>query len=356
MAKTGRNKPRKINNRTHILKTNAGSPARSKTSFYVVCIGASAGGLNAVIELASQLPSQLNAAVFIVIHFSKTTVGEILADRIRRDVQLPCTIARHDEPINPGHIYIAAPDAHLLIKDRIILGYGAAENRFRPSIDVLFRSAAAYYDGYAIGIVLTGLLNDGTTGMWAIKQCGGHSIIQDPDEAEFPDMPLSVLQHVQVDYCARLQDIGAIIQKITQRKSKRVMPSPQVLAESAISEKAAIGVEKVVKLGEPSVYACPDCGGNLFKIKNGKLVHYRCYTGHSYSEEDLMLKQSENFEHAVWVAIRMMEERRLLFRRMEWESGGKGLRKLAENYKKQAAQLETHIAKMKDLLISSRSD
>ena len=147
---------------------------------FVIVIGASAGGLNAIAELVSQFPTDLNAAVFVVLHLSKAALGDILVNRIQKNTSLDCKIAEHNEEIKSGQIYIAPPDEHLLAKeDRIVIGRGPAENRFRPSIDVLFRSAAASHGEKVIGIILTGFLNDGTAGMMAIKQSGGHCIVQD---------------------------------------------------------------------------------------------------------------------------------------------------------------------------------
>jgi two-component system chemotaxis response regulator CheB len=357
MRKSENGRIRKNNKKAEVTPTKTESQTTSKGSFYAVCIGASAGGLNAVTELVSQLAPDLNAAVFVVLHFSREALGQILVDRIQRHSRLHCTIARDGDPITPGIVYVAAPDSHLLIKDSIILGHGPAENRFRPSIDILFKSAAAYYNSYAVGIVLTGMLNDGTAGICAIKQSGGHCIVQDPDEAEYPDMPISVLQAVQVDYLVKLEQMGASIQEIVNKKKrKRVAPPAIVVAESKLSEKAATAIEKIEQLGRHSIYSCPDCGGGLFKIKNGRSVHYRCYIGHSYSEDDLIVKQSEAIEHTLWVAVQMMEERKLLFMRLARENGEKGLQRLARNYHSQANQFELHIAELKKLLLTLQKE
>jgi two-component system chemotaxis response regulator CheB len=172
-------------------------------------------------ELVSQLPQALDAAIFVVIHFSKGALADILVAKINRDSQLTCSIAKVNEHVKPGHIYLAPPDVHLLVSDKIILGHDPAENRFRPSIDVLFKSAVEYYGEHVIGVVLTGLLNDGTSGMSAIKESRGSCIVQDPDEAAYPDMPLSVLQAVQVDYVLPLKKIGPAIEKIIKEKKLR---------------------------------------------------------------------------------------------------------------------------------------
>ena len=334
--------------------TKAGHPKTEESPFRVICIGASAGGLNAVGELLSQLPVTLNAAVFVVLHLSRAAIGELLVERIKKNAKLPCSLAENNEIMQPGHIYIALPDAHLLIKnDRMLLGKGPAENRFRPSIDVLFRSAATYYRERTIGVILTGYLNDGTAGMWAIKQNGGHCVVQDPNEAEYPDMPMSVLETMDVDHCVSLNKMGNIILNIVrENKPKKVVPSAMVKAESKLSERIATSLEEVSDVGEKTVYSCPDCGGGLWKIVNGNLQHYRCHIGHSYSEKDLNMQQAETIEHTLWVAIRMMEERKILLVKMGKQHGEKGLQKLGSSFREQAKELDNHIAKMKELLFA----
>jgi len=334
------------------IKTS--QPKTKESPFHVICIGSSAGGLNAVSELLSQLPVGLNAAVFVALHLSRAAMGELLVARIKRNSKLDCSLAGNNEIIQPGHIYFAVPDAHLLIKnDRMVIGKGPAENRFRPSIDVLFRSAAAHYRGGTIGIILTGLLNDGAAGMWAIKQNGGHCIVQDPNEAEYPDMPLSVLETMEVDYCVSLKKMSSVILNILkENQRKKVIPSTFVKAESKLSERIATSVEDVRGLGEKSTYACPDCGGGLWKIDNGNIQHYRCHIGHSYSEKELNIQQAESIEHTLWVAIRMMEERKVLLVKMGKEQEGKGLEKLGSSFREEARELDNHIEKMKELLFA----
>jgi two-component system, chemotaxis family, protein-glutamate methylesterase/glutaminase len=322
--------------------------------FYIAGVGASAGGINAVSELISQLNPPINLAILIVLHLSKTTLGDIFITRLQKYTSLPCKIAEDKEIIKPGHIYLAPPDAHLLVKDdRLLIGHGPAENRFRPSIDVLFRSMAANYGEKAIGIILSGFLNDGTSGMLAIKESGGHCIVQDPNEAEYPDMPLSVLETFDADHCVSLKQMGKIILEVSKiKKIKGVLPPEKVVAESRISEKVATGIEDVSKLGKKSVFACPDCGGGLWSIKNGHVKHYRCHIGHAYSEKDLVVKQSETIENTLWVAIRMMEERKIMLRKLAAENDLRGFERMSATYKEQSEQLEIHIEKLKKLLMA----
>src|SRR5689334_14630432 len=174
---------------------------------FIVVIGTSAGGIRALEELVMQLTPEMDAAFFVVLHLSRKGVGDVLFQRLQRHSTLPCRVAVNGEPIQKGVVYLAPPDNHLILeKGRIIVGRGAHENRWRPSINNLFRSAAAAYSSRVIGIVLTGLLDDGTAGMSNIKRAGGITVIQNPDEADYPDMPLSVLENVEVDYVESLSN------------------------------------------------------------------------------------------------------------------------------------------------------
>ncbi|AKQ45921.1 hypothetical protein TH63_10145 [Rufibacter radiotolerans] len=328
------------------------------TPKFVIVVGASAGGLSALSEFVGQLPANLDAAVFIVMHLSHTSISDFLTRHLKQHTTLPCALGSEGAPIQKGHIYIASPNLHLLVKKgKIILGHGPEENRWRPSIDVLFRSAAAAYSTRAIGVVLTGLLDDGTTGMLAIKRSGGTCIVQDPNEAEHPDMPLSVLNSMEVNYCISLADMGEILLAITQTDPEEIPAPEDVIIESEIAERVVVDYDNVKKIGEKSIYACPDCGGGLWSINDegkAKSDRYRCHIGHSYSEKDLVIKQYEIFESTLWTALRIMEERRNLFLKMEKDHARKGLSTLAKSYHEKAEAIQVHVDKMKEVLYASQ--
>jgi two-component system, chemotaxis family, protein-glutamate methylesterase/glutaminase len=319
---------------------------------HIIVIGTSAGGLTALTELVSQFNPEWDAAYFIVLHLSRKAVGDFLIHRLQQHSKLACKGAADNMPIQRGTIYIGIPNYHLLLKKgTIILGRGPEENRWRPSIDVLFRSAAAAYNSHVTGIILTGLMDDGTSGMWAVKRSGGTCIVQDPNEAEYPDMPLSVLNKMEVDYCVSLSEMGTVLQRIMDiKKVSKIEIPPEIIAEASIAEKMATGLEVVAKVGESSVYSCPDCGGMLTEIKDGPMSRYRCHTGHTYTENDLMLKQSENVEATLWVALRMMEERKNLLGRLEKESRQRGFNRYANEHLRKGEELQLHINKLKELL------
>jgi two-component system, chemotaxis family, protein-glutamate methylesterase/glutaminase len=325
---------------------------------HIIVIGTSAGGLSALNELVRQLDPSWDAAYFIVLHLSRKGISDFLLHRLQHYTSLQCKLAAEDLPIQKGCIYIAIPNHHLILKKGVVkLGHGPEENRWRPAIDVLFRSAAAAYDSRTTGIILTGLMDDGTSGMWAIKRSGGSTIVQDPNEAEYPDMPLSVLNRMEVDHCVSLAEMGGVIKDIIENKelSEDQPIPPDVIAEAAIAERMATGIDIVQQLGKTSVYTCPDCGGILTEMDNNdKVQRYRCHTGHSYTQDDLMINMAGNIESTLWVALRMMEERKSLLRKMEQQTSDRGFARFAKDQKEKAAQLQKHIDMLKQLLSMSQ--
>ena len=309
-------------------------------------------------ELVAQLPEDINVAVFIVLHLSKVGMGNFVIHRLQKYTTYTCKIAVNDEKIKANHIYVAPPDAHLMMKDHhVVIGHGPSENRWRPSIDVLFRSAAVSYGNRVIGIVLTGYLNDGTSGMLAIKEGGGTCIVQDPNEAEYPDMPLNVLETLEVDYCIPLKRISPTIKEILNKvEPRQVTPKLHVLKETEIAEKSIVSIDAVSQVGEKSLYACPDCGGGLWHVTDDKNKRYRCHIGHSYTQKDLLLKQAEGLEATLWIALRMMEERRILLTQISETDSNKGLSKLGLSHHLRAKDLEGHIEKLKALLFEIKKD
>jgi two-component system chemotaxis response regulator CheB len=325
---------------------------------FIIVIGTSAGGINASTELISQLNNKMDAAFFLVLHLSGKAISDLLLHRLKGYTTLDCKIAKHGEKIAKGTIYLAPSDLHLLInEEEIILGQGPTENRWRPSIDVLFRSAAAAFGPRSIGIILTGLLNDGAAGMSAIKRSGGICIVQDPNEAEFPDMPLSVLNIMPTDYCIPLFQMGNVITELTDRTPPKDYTIPaDVLAEAQIAERTSTSLNNLVKLGEHSLYACPDCGGGLWHMQDNKLERYRCHVGHVYTEKELFTRQGESLETTLWVALRMMEERSSLLEKMATDERKKGLNTIASYKEERNVELQGHIHKLKDILFTEHQE
>ena len=299
---------------------------------HVIVIGTSAGGIEALRTIASGLSPAVEAPILVVAHLSPHAPS-VLAQVIARAGPLPALTARDRVRLEPAHIYVAPPDCHLLVEPGIArVTKGPKENRFRPAIDPLFRSAAQVYGPAAIGVVLTGSLDDGTAGLWAIKQLGGTAIVQDPAEALFPDMPSSALAHVQVDHVATLSRIAALLHDLTRRQ--RIPERIEIDFAKTLEMEVEIAKDRnafeagVEQFGEPSAFACPDCHGVLLKLDEDGRTRFRCHTGHSYSIESLVAGATDGIEHALWTAIRALEEAALLMDRtaqhLEERHGGRG--------------------------------
>ena len=325
---------------------------------FIITVGASAGGLNAVSELVAQLPEDLDAAVFVVLHLSNVGLGEFLITRLQKHTSFICLIPKDGDEIEAGRIYLAPPNTHLLIRDgRAGLAHGPAENRWRPSIDVLFRSAAAHYGNRVIGIILTGYLNDGVAGMGAIKKGNGYCIVQDPNQAEYPDMPLSVLEEMEVNHCVPLGEMGSIIEEIvTNGRPEPAEIDAQVIKEARIAENTITSIDAVAELGEKSTFACPDCGGGLWNVNDSPTKSYRCHVGHVFTEKNLVVQQAQSLESTLWVALRMMEERRMLLKKIGENEKNKGFVRMAKGHLKQSEELEDHISKLKALLFETKKE
>jgi two-component system chemotaxis response regulator CheB len=323
---------------------------------HVVVVGASAGGLKLLCDLASVLSPSGNVAYFFVIHLSKAELGPFIVDNIRQCSSVPCQLADDGKTIEGGNIYVGVPDMHLIVKEgRMKLSHGAMENRWRPSIDVLFRSAAVAYRENATGIILSGLLQDGTAGMIAIKQCGGATIVQDPRQAEYPDMPRSVLDTMEVDHIIPVNEMGDAIERIIDQPRKKVTVPHMILHEATISENNATHVEDVAVPGTQSRLTCPDCGGVLWELNENGIGRFRCYTGHSYAAEDLDTHQEQKLESTLWVALRMMEERKNLLQNLWDRENQRNMKTLAAMHHKRLEELNHHIGQLRSILLLDQS-
>ncbi|HEX8038356.1 MAG TPA: chemotaxis protein CheB [Chryseosolibacter sp.] len=321
----------------------------------VLVVGASAGGSSLLPQLLAQLPKGYSFSVLIVLHLSRNTIGELLLQRLQRSTPWKCQIARNGETVMADHIYIARPDRHLLIsKDRILLGQGPRENRYRPSINMLFRSAAASFGPRVIGVILSGLLEDGASGMYAIKRVGGVCIVQDPEEALYPDMPNAVRSILKPDYVLPVSEMGdAVKQAIARLSKKRKVKIPDdILREARIGERVSLGIEQVEDLGKVSALSCPDCGGALWEIKENGHRRFRCHVGHAFSEESLIDAVNASTESSLWVALRMIDERKNLLKRLGERESQKGNNRISADYLRQSKELESHAKKLKQILFA----
>jgi two-component system chemotaxis response regulator CheB len=278
----------------------------------------------------------------------------MLVSRLQKHTTYTCKMPAHGEIMKSKHIYIARPDHHLLLKEnKILVGKGPMENRYRPSIDTLFRSAAASHGARVIGIILTGMLEDGAAGMMAIRRAGGVCIIQDPNEAQYPDMPKAVLNQLDPDFSVPVSQMGEVLSRVLKRKKKKSKRIPaDVVMESKIAERTQIGIDAMKELGQHSLFSCPDCGGGLWEMKANGTTHYRCHVGHSFTSEGLLIGMEYTTESALWTALRIIEERKNLLRKIEEKEKIRGNRTLATTYHKRAAELEQQIVQLKKVLFS----
>ena len=270
----------------------------------IIVIGASSGGVAALRELTHGLPPNLQAAVFVVLHSRGPSIlSSILSNH------LPATQAVDGEPVQPGRVYVSRPDFHLLIEDcRVRVIHGPKENRHRPSIDVLFRSAALEYGPRVAGVILSGSMNDGSAGLAAIKEAGGIAIVQDPNDASFPDMPRNAMSAAEIDYCVPLTDIPPLLIKLvkdgrTPPRGHPVKPMKSKLADPRTN-------------GKPSVFTCPECHGTLWELQQGDIVRFTCRVGHTFSLGSMEEEVSVATEDALWAAVRVLEEKAEVSRRM----------------------------------------
>jgi two-component system chemotaxis response regulator CheB len=324
---------------------------------FLIVAGASAGGMNALCRLVTQMQPDWNAALIIVIHLpQKVRTGAFLA-RLQKCTLSPCHAAAHRMALEKGHIYLAPPGHHLLIgPQELLLSEGPTEGRWRPSIDTSFRSAAVAWNAHSIGIVLSGMLDDGTAGMDAIQRCGGFTVVQDPNEAEYPDMPQSVIRKITVDECLPVDAMGkALENRIGQNVEPHDVPE-DLRAEALLVQQGSTTVNGLKTLGQHSVYSCPACGGGLWELKEGSFSRYRCHIGHAFTELQLLTEQDSEVEKSLWVAIRTLEEKRNLLEKIAGREQQQGLHSLSEDHYERATSLQSHIARLKNLLFAEHKD
>ena len=330
------------------MKANVKEPQPNR----VIVIGASAGGLQAITKLVCQLQPNFPVPILVVQHISRDASGNALLNSLSKNSQLVSTHAKNKASMKAGHLYLAPSDHHLMIGDdkTLLVTKGAHENRSRPAIDPLFRSAAVSFGTGAIAILLTGYLNDGTSGMEAIKRCGGICIVQDPADAEYPDMPKNALSQVKVDYCLSLSQMGSLISKLLLTKAKKQLSIPEdIRTETDIAKRVLSDLPAVNSLGNLVPFNCPGCGGVLWEIKTGNGLRYRCHTGHAYTATSLVAEQTMKIEETMWTALRMFEERRNLLLTLSKDQKGSNTKSLIER----ANISQIHIDRIKAILHSS---
>ncbi|WP_435017494.1 chemotaxis protein CheB [Tundrisphaera sp. TA3] len=307
----------------------------------IIVFGGSAGALEAMNVIVDGFPPGLPAAVFVAFHSSPHSPG-LLPEIFNHRGKLPAAHARDGEPVAPSRIYIAPPDHHLLLEHgRVRVTRGPKENRFRPAVDPLFRSAALAYGPRVVGVILSGWLDDGAAGLWAIKARGGVAIVQEPEEAFARSMPEAALRQSRVDHRLRAEDIAPTLAELVAGlgPDERDFPVPEGLEiETRIAMEDKALQAGVRDIGEPSLFACPECHGVLMRMKTGGGPRYRCHTGHSYTADSLLSEMTEVVEESLWNAVRSVQESSILMEHMAAHAREAGQADLAALYDRKASE------------------
>jgi two-component system chemotaxis response regulator CheB len=330
----------------------------------VLAIGTSAGGVEALKFLAGRFPADFPASVLVTIHLPRQFRSNL--DAILENVgPLPASFAQDGEPLRKSRIYLAPPERHLLIDGkRVWLGTGARENHARPAIDPMLRSTAVCCGARSIGVILTGALSDGAAGLLALKQCGGRTVVQDPQDAVFREMPTTALSRVSPDCVAPLAEMPALLQKLVQQPAAQPVPVPLSLRyEVEIAKGSHMSMDDMDRIGRRSVLTCPDCGGTMWEINEGHLVRYRCHVGHAYASELMSMALDENLRRTLATALRVLEERVALAKKLGTDAREHGHKTLANSWAIQAEELEqqakairSSMARVDEMVARSQGD
>jgi two-component system, chemotaxis family, protein-glutamate methylesterase/glutaminase len=329
----------------------------------IIVIGASSGGIEALSRLLPTIPQDIPAAILVVVHTAPNGPG-YLASILQRNSRLHVVSADDGAEIKRGTVYVAVPNRHLRVSDgKIQLGAGPLENRVRPAIDVLFRSAAVAYGPRVIGVVLTGNLDDGSGGLKAIADCGGITVVQDPEEATWPSMPRSAIRATEVDYIAKLDEMGRVLSRLAELEAGE-RPDTKESAEVAADEKmsrtglSAFSALQSAREGSetvaPTSLTCPDCGGPLMRTEGADVAKgFRCVVGHSLAPKSLLGMQNDIFERSLWTAVRVLKERAALFGMMSNEALEKGRERVANMFAERARESEAYANALRSGLINA---
>jgi two-component system chemotaxis response regulator CheB len=319
----------------------------------VIVIGASAGGVEALRNIAAGLPEDFASTVFVVLHLPRGGTS-VLPAILARAGDLSASHPVDGEEIKTGHIYVAPPDNHMLIDDGVVrLARGPRENGHRPAIDPLFRSAARSHGTGVIGVILSGVLDDGTAGLAAVKAAGGRTVVQDPADALYAAMPESAIAHVGPEHVVEANGIAPLLAKLAGQAPPEEAPGLAAEPEAVLEETLVASdrsASDAPQPGEPSGFTCPECSGALWEADEDGVPRFRCRTGHQYSLETLLTAQSDSIEAALWSAVRALEERSAMLRRIAQRLSSRGSSGSAFRYARQADQGIQHALALRHAL------
>lgn len=327
----------------------------------IIVIGGSAGAPTPLRAILGALPADLPAAVFVVLHVPSRGVG-LLSTLASAAGPLPVREARDGMPIERGTVTLGTPDHHLLLHaDRVLLGRGPRENMMRPAIDPLFRSAALAFGPRVVGLVLSGLLSDGASGLNAVKRRGGVALVQDPSDATADEMPRRALEATEVDLCvpgARLGDVLADLARENAVPAGLHIPGSELEAwdlalEVAIAAGERSDSERIAGIADPQPLTCPACGGVLSRLKAGRPLRFRCQVGHAFTADVLAGEQESRVDEALRVALRIIEERAELVQRMAEDGRRSGRAAVAAMYEARAAEYRDQAETIRRAVLAS---
>ncbi|NEU99535.1 chemotaxis protein CheB [Bradyrhizobium uaiense] len=315
----------------------------------VLAIGTSAGGFEALRFLAGEFSRDFPASVVVTIHLSSQFRSELDAI-LTQAGPLPASFAVDGERLERSRLYIAPAERHLILESgHLRLGSGPRENNARPSLDPLFRSAALCCGPRTVGAVLTGTLGDGAAGLSTLKQCGGITVVQDPSDAAFPEMPTTALARSHPDHVVGLTGMPALFETLARQPAGQAMPIPGNLQyEVDIASGGRSSMHEMDRIGRRSVLACPDCHGVMWEFDDGELVRYRCHEGHAYSAEVMSLALDDNLRRAFGIALQALDERVALARKLEAQASTGGQTRVAKSWAAKAAEFEAEAKVIRD--------
>lgn len=331
------------------------SPGAFLAGHDILVIGASSGGVEATAWLVGGLPADLPAAVFVVVHIPEAAPS-MLPRILDRAGPLSAAHPAGGEPIEHGRVYVAPPGLHLLVeRGRVRVAHGPKENRHRPAVDPLFRSAATAYGPRVAGVILTGARNDGTAGLLAVKRRGGVAVVQEPDEALFSGMPESALEYVDVDHRLPLEKIPPLLDRLAREESPKEEGEYPVPDEMEYESKAA-GLDPTVlenqhPPGTVSAFTCPDCAGPLYEMQDGDLARFRCRVGHAYTPESMLDEKDEALESALYMALNTLEEAAAMSERLAKGSRERGQHHAAARFEERARENRLQASVIRRVLI-----
>jgi two-component system chemotaxis response regulator CheB len=321
----------------------------------LIVVGASAGGVQTLQRLVADLPPEIPASVLIVLHLMSSGTS-VLDSILERAGELAVSKAVDGEPLERGHVYVGPPDRHLLVRgDRIHLSNGPRENGHRPAIDPLFRSAARAYGPRTVGVVLSGTLDDGTDGLRLIKERGGATVCQDPDDAAFGEMPRSAIDFVGPDLVVPLAEMGRALCELIDAPLEHGEATKVADPRDQQADQVEVELDPNPSNGAASLLTCPDCGGVLMESEEGSVIRFACQVGHAYSPESLVEHQGDALESALWQALRTLEERGDLLNQMAKRARRRGMADTATRMGRKAQGVSDHAAEIRNTILRLRN-